>query len=208
MTPKELNKSMTALLSDLLAPSGFAKKRIGRLMRIENDCQQSFVFYFTRMGSSNCYDLTSTLMFSFPEVDKLTSRFLGKEYDKLLPTGSKPFYTLVPGRPILKYKYCSDGSLEEFAEMVVEDFRPYALPFYERFNTLDKLEAHFDRMVKENAPMAFNVRTGPQGTGVGGSIAATLCVLERWEKLRLFLEETPLLLEEHRERIDEYLSSR
>ena len=205
VTPNDLNKSMTVLLNDLLADTGFTKKRISRLVRKENGCQQFFAFYFTRGRSSNCYHLTGTLMFSFPEVDKLTCRFLGKEYDKLWSTGSKPFYAVVPEQPILKYRYCLDGSFEQFAEMVANDFRLYALPFYERFNTLSKLESYFDQMLKENANIAFSVQAGKQGMGC--CIAAVLCTLEQWDKLQLFLKETNLLLDEHKKQINEYISN-
>ena len=206
VTPKELNKSMTILLDGLLADTGFSKKRIGRLIRRENGCQQFFVFYFTGMRFSNGCSLTGNLMFSFPEVDKLTARFLGEEYDKLMSTGLKPFYAVVPGQPILKYKYYFEEPLEQFVEMVANDFRLYAILFFEQFNTLSKLEASFDQMLKEGTGMKFSVRTGKQGKGGGCCIAAALCLLEEWEKLRLFLKETDLLLDEHRERIDEYVS--
>ena len=207
MTPKELNKSMTILLNGLLAATGFSKKRIGRLIRRESGCQQFFVFYFTRTRFSNCYNLTGNLMFSFPEVDKLTSRFLGEEYNKLSPTGLKAFYTVVPGQPVLKYRYCSDESFEQFVEMVANDFRLYALHFYEQFNTLNKLETYFDRMLKEDTGMEFSVQTGKQGKGAGCCIAAVFCILEQWDKLQLFLKETNLLLDEHRKRINEYVSN-
>lgn len=175
------------------------------MIRKENNCQQFFVFYFTGARFSNCYHLTATLMFSFPAVDKLTSWFLGKEYDKLWSTGTKPFYTVVPGQPVLKYKYFADGPLEQFAEMVANDFRLYALPFYERFDTLDKLEAYFDQMIKEDAGIAFSVQSGKQGMGC--CIAAVLCVLEQWDDLRLFLKETSLLLDEQKKRINDYISN-
>ena len=196
---------MTLLLNDLLTDTGFAKKRIGRLIRRENGCQQFFVFYFTRMRFSNCCNLSGNLMFSFPEVDELTGRFLGTEYDKLLFTGLKPFYTVVPEQPVLKYKYYFDESLEQFVEMVANDFRLYALPFYEQFNSLNKLETYFNRVLKEDTGMKFSVQTGKQGKGAGCCIAATLCILEEWDKLQLFLKETNLLSNEHRERIDEYV---
>lgn len=204
MTPKELTRSMTILLNDLLADTGFSKKRLGRLIRRENGCQQFFAYYFTR-GSDGC-NLTANLMFSFPEVDKLTSRFLGEEYNPLMSTGLKPLYTVVPGQPVLKYKYYLHEPLEQFAEMVADDFRLYAIPFFEQFNTLNKLETCFDQMRKEGDGFKFSVHTGRQGKGAGCCIAATLCVLEEWDKLRLFLKETSLLLDEHRERIDEYAS--
>ena len=119
---------MTILLNDLLADTGFSKKRLGRLIRRENGCQQFFAYYFTR-GSDGC-NLTANLMFSFPEVDKLTSRFLGEEYNPLMSTGLKPLYTVIPGEPVLKYKYYLHEPLEQFAEMVANDFRLYAIPFF------------------------------------------------------------------------------
>lgn len=207
MTPEELNKSVTFLLNDLLKTAGFPKKQIGRLIRKEEECLQFFTFYFTRARFTNCYDLTGALMFSFPEADRLTSLFLGKEYDKLLPAGSKPLYAVVPSRPTLKYKYFSDGSIDRFAEMAANDFMIYALSFYENFNTLNKLQTYFDRLIKERISTEFRVRTGKQGKSSGCYVAATFCVLEKWDKLLLFLKETDLLLDEHRDRINEYISN-
>lgn len=149
------------------------------------------------------------MLFSFPEVDKLTSQFLGKEYDKKQPlTGLHPFYTVVPGQPLSKYTYCPDDkSLEQFVEMVANDFVLYALSFYEQFNTLNKLEIYFDRLLKKDTGMKFTVQTGKQGKGSGCCIAAVLCILEQWDKLQCFLKETNLLSEEHRKRINEYVSN-
>lgn len=146
-------------------------------------------------------------MFSFPEINKLTSQFLGEEYNKVLPTGLKPLYAVVPGQPVLKYKYFSGESLDQFAELVADDFRLYALPFYAQFNTLNKLDNYFDRLWKKGIRMEFSVQTGKQGTGSGCCIAAVLCILEPWDNLQRFLKETNLLSDTHRERIHEYISS-
>ena len=197
------------MLNDLLVDTGFARKRIGQLKRKENECQQFFTFYFSRERFSNCYSLTSSLVFSFPEVDRLTIQFLGKEYDKRLVTGAEPFYRVVPDSPVWKYKYSLDETLYPLAEMVAKDFCAYALPFYEKYNSLNKLEDYFDRLLRGEIKMEFRiVNTDKQGKGSGCCIAAVLCILEKWDELRLFLEElkeTDWLLDENRERINEYI---
>lgn len=54
--------------------------------------------------------------------------------------------------------------------------------------------------------MAFSVQIGK--LGIGYCIAAVLCILEQWDKPQLFLKETNLLLDEHREQFNEYVSNR
>lgn len=42
MTPADLDKELTLLLSELLADTGFSKKRIKRLQRNSEECEQFF----------------------------------------------------------------------------------------------------------------------------------------------------------------------
>lgn len=208
MTPAELNKSLTFLLNELLADTGFSKKKIGSLKRTTKECEQFLTFYLTREHGlpGNRYSLTATLSFAFSEVDRLTCKFLGKEDDGRFGTGAEPLYTVVPGRPVLKYKHCSDEPLSLLAEMVSEDFHSYAIPFYEKYDTLEKLEDYFDRELN-GGECGFRVVISGQkpGSGHGCCIAAVLCLMKKWDKLEQFLKETDLLMDEHRERIKEYI---
>ncbi len=207
MTPSELDKELTFLLHNLLANTGFRKKRKGNLSRKENECEQVFSFYFTRDRgpAGNTYSLTATLSFSFPEVDRLTSRFMGEEYDSKWPTGTRPLYTVLPDTPVLKYKYCSDNALEQFADMVSQDFRSYALSFYGKYDTIDKLEQHFDQC-HDNMGLKSGFRVVRANGGC--CKAAVLCMLEKWEKLQQYVGETDCLTPEQKAKISEYISSR
>ena len=208
MTPAELNKSLTLLLNELLADTGFSKKKIGSLKRATKECEQFLTFYLTRERGlpGNRYSLTATLSFSFSEVNRLTCNFLGKEDDGRFGTGAEPLYTVVPGRPVLKYKHCSEEPLSLLAEMVSEDFHAYAIPFYEKYDTLKKLEDYFEREL-DGGECGFRVVISGQksGSGHGCCIAAVLCLMEKWDKLERFLKETDLLMDEHVERIKEYI---
>ncbi len=208
MTPAELNKSLTLLLNELLADTGFSKKKIGSLRRTTKECEQFLTFYLTRERGlpGNRYSLTATLSFTFSEVDRLTCKFLGKEDDRRFGTGAEPLYTVVPGRPVLKYKHCSDEPLSLLAEMVSEDFHTYAIPFYEKYDTLEKLADYFERELN-GGECGFRVVISGQkpGSGHGCCIAAVLCLMKKWDKLEQFLKETDLLMDEHRERIKEYI---
>lgn len=208
MTPLELDKELTFLLHDLLQNTGFRKKRKGNLSRKENKCEQMFSFYFTRERGlpGNIYSLTAAVSFSFSEVDKLTSRFMGEQYDTKWPTGTRPFYTLIPDTPLLKYKYCSDEALEQFADMVSQDFRSYALPFFEKYNTIEKLEQHFDRY-HDNMGLKNGFRV-VRANGYWCCKAAVLCNLERWGKLQQYIDETDCLTLEQKAEISEYISDK
>ena len=212
MTPAEYNKALTVLLHELLADTGFSKKRIGRLRRKAQECEQSFTFYFTRERGlpGNQYLLTFTLSFCFSEVDQLVCQFLGQKYDPGFGTGALPLYCMIPDGSSLQYEYCDDGtdgaknSLGEFAERVSEDFHAYALSFYDKYNILPKLAAYFDESKRDY--YFHEVRSGkPPGSGFGCLRAAVLCLLEEWVALDTFLEETDLLTEEQKQRITDYV---
>lgn len=208
MTPSELNKELTYLLHDLLADTGFRKKRICCLFRKENECVQEFSFYFTRDRGlpGNTYSLSAALSFSFPKVDRLTSHFMGEEYNSKWPTGTRTFYTVLPDTPVLKYKYCSDDSLKQFADMVSQDFHSYALSFYDKYNTIDKLESHFEQYHDNSScKNGFSVvRTN----GYWCCKAAVLCISEKWKKLQQYVDETDFLILEQKEKIREYISNK
>lgn len=211
VTPAELDKLLTSLLHQLLADTGFSKKRIGRLKRNAEECEQFCSFYFTRDRGlpGNLYTLTCTISFSFSEVDRLTNKFLGQEYDKRaqqFSTGAKPLYAVVPDSSVPRYKYCFDEPLSRLAEIVSEDFHACAIPFYEKYDTLEKLEKYFDRRLNGGERGFQVVWEGKKpGSGQGCCYAAVLCLLEKWDKLEQFLKETDLLMDEHKESINEYI---
>lgn len=210
MTPTELDKSFTLMLSELLADTGFTKKRKGRLNRKASECEQAFTFYFIRDRGlpGNTYSLTATMSFSFPEADRLTSLFMGVEYDAEWGTGARPFYTVIPDKLVLKFKYCADESLSRFAEGISDDFHSYALPFYNEYDTLKKLEAYFDQCVNDKSEEnGFDViRSNKDGNGRWCCNAAVLCILGKWDKLQRLLEEKDLLIPEQKARIREFIS--
>lgn len=210
MTPKDLNKSLTLLLNELLADTGFSKQRICSLRRKSKECEQFFSFNFSRDYGlpGNIYSLIPSMSFSFPLVDKLTSKFMGEEYDPKWPTASKPLYLVVPNSSAF-YKYCSENSLEQFAEKLSADFHAYALSFYEKYDTLNKLESYFNQHPDNiGLPNGFSVvRANKYGNGCWCCKAAVLCVLENWDALKIYLDETDLLLPEQKNRIIEYISN-
>lgn len=209
VTPAELNKLMTAELNEMLSDTGFKRKRIRELKRKTNECDQFLSFYFTRDRGipGNLYSLAFTLSFSFPDVDRLSSKFLGEEYDAGWSTAAKPFYTYLPDKSPIEYKYCSEEPLNRLASVVSEDFHKYALSFYEKYDTLLKLESYFDSHKTVSSSDLHIVRSGErEGGGYGCCIAAVLCILNKWDKLHIFLEETDQLTCEQKERITEYAS--
>ncbi len=214
VTPRELNKLLTALLQDMLVDTGFTKMRARILKRTVGECEQFCSHSFTRDRGlpGNLYTLTCTISFSFSEVDRLTNEFLGREYDKRarqFSTGVKPLYALVPHASVPRYKYCSDEALDRLAEMVCEDFRSHALPFFERYDTLVKLEKYFGQLFDKGNRDFHVVWEGRKaGSGEGCCFAAVLCLLEKWDQLECFLAETDLLMEEQREVIQKYLQKR
>lgn len=210
MTPAELNKSFTLLLNELLADADFKKSKIGCLKRSQSECEQFFSFYFTRDRGTpgNLYSLTATLSFSFPELDRLTCSFLGREYDERagqFHTGAEPLYETAPSRLPTQYKYCADEPIYRLAEMVSEDFHAYAISFYEKYDTLEKLENYFERRFRGGKRGFRVIHEGKKpGSGQGCCYAAILYLSKKMGKLEKFLEETDLLMDEYRERIRKY----
>ena len=209
MTPAEYNKQTTILLSKLLADTGFSKKRIWELRRKAKECEQHFSFSFTRNRGlpGNLYSVNPTLSFAFKEVDQLTSRFLGKEYDAKWGTGAQSLYTLMPGEPLSSFQYCSDEPLDHYAQRVAEDFRIYALPFFETYDTVEKLEVSFEQsLIRGIDRGGFRVvRSSGSDGGRACCYAAVLCLLKKWDKLRVFVGATDRLLPEQKERIIVYV---
>ena len=206
MTPKELDKELTTLLTEKMNSFGFKKKSAGTFCRVVNECEQYFSFYFTRDRGlpGTYYSMLPTLSFKYPKVDELQCRFMGKEYDKRemsFGTGSKGLYTLVPSGASGKYRYCSDNALDNQAELIAGDFAGYALSFYDKYDSLDKLEAYFDTNKTHN-PNGFDV---VRHNAYGCCIAAVLCANGSPEKCRQFVSEDGSVTDEQRERILKYI---
>ncbi len=201
MTPAELENKLTALLAERLVDYGFRKKRRGRLFRKSGSCEQYFTWHFTRYRGlpGNRYGLTCTLTFTYPEVDRLTSEFLGIPYDADWSTAARPFYLELPEQDLVRFRYEADTPLETFTSMLAETFVTYALPFYDSFDTLEQLAAYFEQHPSHADPTnRFDVvRHG----GHACCIAAVLLLLERWDALRDFLETSEQLSNEEKARI-------
>lgn len=209
MTPAELNKSLTVILDEMLKDTGFSKKRISRLYRKTGECNQFLSFYFSRDRGfpGNLYTLTITMSFSFVKVNKLTSEFLGEEYRAEFGTGAQPLYTVIPNGSSLKYTYCSENSLKDFAEIISGDFHSYALNFYDKYDTLNKLETYFYYNPKSN-PDGFRFVSSGRSGGYVCCYAAVLCALEEWDKCRLIVREDNTLSDVQKDRIIKYIADR
>ena len=94
----------------------------------------------------NLYSVNFTLSFTYKEVDRLTSLFLGMEYDPKWSTGAWMFYTQIPNYTMSTFKYCSDEPMQTYAERIANYFRKYALPYYEKIDTLEKLQKSLNKL--------------------------------------------------------------
>lgn len=206
MTPQEMDKQLTLILEDKMNSLGFTKKRIHEFCRKVNDCEQYFSFYYTRDRGlpGTYYSMLPTLSFRYLKVDELQCLFMGKEYDKRekgFGTGCKGLYTLVPGCDSGRYGYCSDNPMSDHAELLFDDFRNYAFSFYDKYDSLDKVEAYFDQNRGYNRNGFDVVRHNAYGC----CIAAVLCVNGKFDKCRQLLEEECLVTDEQKARIIEYI---
>ena len=111
-----------------------------------------------------CYEIYFSLFFplsvgfTFKEADKLTSRFLGIEYDAKWSTETQSLYTVIPGEPSFRFRYCSDEPLNKYAEKVAEDIRTYALPYFEKYDTLEKLEVYLEQNPVQGIGKDLNIQ--------------------------------------------------
>lgn len=209
MTPKELDKALTDALIDKMQTIGFDKKRIGFFSRDNNGCEQRFSYGFVRDRGlpGNTYSLNNSLSFSYKEVDRLCCSFLGIEYDareKLFGTGTNPLGALIPDEDIHKYRYCLDEVVDEYATRLFDDFSKYGLPFYEQYDSLEKIGAYFVKYRKHN-PNGFSVIRNYKGVGYSCCAAAVFCELRNWNLLQDFLEQDDKLGDENRAKIAEYM---
>lgn len=213
ITPKGLEKELTLLLSEMVADTGFKKKKMGYLNRTVGKCEQSFRIAFTRDRGlpGNLYSVNFPLSFTYKEVDKLTSLFMGIEYDSTWSTGAWMFYTQIPNYTTSTFKYCSDEPMQTYAERIADYFRKYALPYYEKLDTLEKVSKIFEKTAsakdRDKARNFFVVRR-LRGSEDDCCYAALLCVQEKWNKLRDFLPVARELSIEEKERIEEYISDK
>lgn len=215
MTPSEYRKQATLLLSELLEDTGFSKKRVGQLTRKTKECEQHILIDFTRDRGlpGTLYTAGFNLILDFKEVNRLTCKFLGEKYNAREGTGFRPLYTVIPGETpknaYSRFKYCSDEPFNHYAERVADDFRSYALPFFKKFDSLEKLALYFEHYpVLKNSEGGFHIsRSHGQNGGWDCCFAAVLCLLERWDKLNMLLKSTELLPDQ-KERIKEYISNR
>ena len=214
MTPSEYTKQATLLLSELLADTGFSKKRIGKLTRKTKECEQHILIDFTRDRGlpGTLYSVGFNLILDFKEVNRLTCKFLGEEYNARMGTGLRPLYTVIPGEPpknaYFRFKYCSDEPLNHYAEQVADDFRSYALPLFEKYDTLEKLTLYFEHypVLKVGEGGFYMPHSHGHNGGWNCCFAAVLCLLERWDKLNMLLKSTDLLPDQ-KKRIKEYISN-
>ena len=206
MTPIEMNKALTSLLIENMNSSGFKKKRTGVFWRKVNNCEQYFSFSYTRdrgLPGTN-YSMYPTLSFRYQKVDELHCLFMGKEYDdreRRFGTGSKGLYTLVPRSDSFRYKYSSKNPMNDHAELIYKDFADYALPFFDKYDSLDKVEAYFDKNRRYNREGFDVIRHNAYGC----CIAAVLCANGKLEKCRQLLEEDGIVTDEQKARIIEYI---
>ena len=213
ITPNGLQKELTTLLSELVFDTGFKKKKIGWLTRKVGECEQFFTITFTRDRGlpGNLYSVNFTLSFTYKEVDRLTSLFLGMEYDPKWSTGAWMFYTQIPNYTMSTFKYCSDEPMQTYAERIANYFRKYALPYYEKIDTLEKVAKIFEQTASakdsDKARNFFVVRR-LRGSEGDCCYAAILCVQGKWNKLRDFLPIARELSIEEKERIEKYISDK
>jgi hypothetical protein len=206
LPPSEMNKELTSLLIENMNSSGFMKKKTGSFWRKENDCEQYFSFSFTRDRGlpGNNYSMYPTLSFRYQKVDELQCLFMGKEYDnreRKFGTGSRVLYTLVPEGDSFRYKYCMETPMNDHAELIYKDFSDYALPFYDKYDSLDKLETYFDQNKMHN-PDGFSVI---RHNAYGCCIAAVLCANGKLKKCLKLLEDGSIITDEQKARILEYI---
>lgn len=206
MTPNEMDKLLTDLMAEDMNSVGFKKKKTGSFFRIINGCKQCFNISFTRDRGlpGTMYSMYPTLIFQFPAVDELHCLFMGREYDKrekAFGTGSKSLYTLVPGKDSFRYKYCSNDPMEQQVHLLFNDFVEYALPFFDKYDSLEKIEKYFDENSSSNIEGFSVIRSQAYGC----CIAATLCANNHFNKCKKLIETDDQFSSEQSERIMKYI---
>ena len=207
MSTNDYNKQLTLKLAELLTGTGFKRKKTGCLYRKVNRSVQYFFVHFERDKDSDeeAYTLSCSLAFQYVRADKLTCRFRGESFKQELATGFMPLGEVVPAQEIIWEKYCPDLSMDEYAGLIAHDFVGYASSFYDKFDSLEKLEAYFDRHPEEDENEEFHVVNNHVRSGRSCLIAAVLCMLKRWDKLQDFVDTDKNLTDDEKKRILEYV---
>ena len=98
------------------------------------------------------------------------------------------------------------GSKRQADGVLTKEIPPFSL-FYEKYDTLIKLEKYFDQHPDIVKSGEFGVvRDNKYNNGCWCCKAAVLCVLRKWDKLLSYVDETDLLMPEQKERIREYVA--
>ncbi|MCH5348623.1 MAG: hypothetical protein J1E40_04805 [Oscillospiraceae bacterium] len=208
MKIKDYNRLLTLQLGELLAETGFKVRKTSCLYRKVNRCVQYLFVYFKKdkYSSEESYTLSCSLAFQYVRADKLVCHFCNYFDAPRWATGFIPFINVIPGHDVMWEKYCPDLSIEDYAEFIAQDFIKYSSSFYDKFNSLEKLEAYFDLYPDgdENEEFHFMQRDD-FSNGRACLIAAVLFILKRWDKLKSFLDTNKKLTEDEKKRILEYM---
>ena len=207
MSVNDYNKQLTLKLAELLTETGFKRKKTGCLYRKVNRSVQYFFVHFEKDKDTEeeTYTLHCSLAFQYVRADRLTCIFRGESFKQELATGFIPFSAVVPAQEVIWEKYCPDLSMDEYAGLIAHDFVGYASSFYEKFDSLEKLEAYFDLHPEEDENEEFHTIYNNVRSGRPCLIAAVLCMLKRWDKLQSFIDTDKNLTGDEKKRILEYM---
>ena len=207
MKLKDYNRLLTLQLGELLAETGFKVKKTSCLYRKVNRSVQYLFVYFKKDKdtSEESYTLSCSLAFQYVRADKLTCIFCNYFDSPRWATGFIPFINVIPRHDVMWERYCPDMSIEDYAEFIAQDFIKYAPSFYDKFDSLEKLEAYFDLHPEEDENEEFHVMYNNVRSGRPCLIAAVLFMLKRWDKLKKFIDTDKNLTEDERDRILEYM---
>ena len=206
MSVNEYNKKLTMRLDELLAETGFKRDKTGCLYRkVNRSVQYLFVHFERDKAQEEIYNLSCSLAFQFVRADKLTCLFRGESFNQKLATGFIQFKDVVPGQDVIWEKYGPDLSMYEYAGLIAQDFISYAPSFYDKFDSLEKLETYFDLHPEESDDEEFHVMRNNVRSGRPCLIAAVLCMLKRWDKLQSFVDTDNDFTADEKKRILEYM---
>ncbi|MCH5193064.1 MAG: hypothetical protein J1F11_03815 [Oscillospiraceae bacterium] len=206
MSVNEYNKQLTLKLDNLLTGTGFKRKKTGCLYRKVNRSVQYLFVHFEKDKDSDeeAYTLSCSLAFQYVRADKLTCLFRGESFNQgRLATGFMPLDEFV--HDVIWEKYCPDLSMDEYAGLIAQDIISHALSFYDKFDSLEKLEAYFDLHPEEDENEEFHVVNNNARSCRPCLIAAVLFMLKRWDKLQNFVDTDKNLTADEKKRILEYV---
>ena len=129
-------------------------------------------------------DIAVYLHLNYPAVNKLRGDFLIQHGTFVGSTAVLPLNALT-GKSFWAYTWCAAEPLEPVAEAIASDAAAYGPAFWGRYDTLEKLAAHF------GDPNGAQVEHGCFFSGLKyereACRAAVLCLLEDWDALRALL---------------------